>query len=90
MRPDPPFPTFSFVLSQQTQSTPPSFLVYPWTPVTYHQPVVQDPHSINAFPMWQPPVALPPNPVNTPTKILRALYQLFAGLIARLRARSAS
>ncbi|KAJ7725382.1 hypothetical protein B0H16DRAFT_1895162 [Mycena metata] len=88
MRPDPPFPTFSLVLSQQTQSTPPSFLVYPWTPVTYHQPVVQAPQSTNATPT--PPVALPPNTANTPTKVFRALYQLFAGLVAKLRARFAS
>ncbi|KAJ7022015.1 hypothetical protein C8F04DRAFT_1273014 [Mycena alexandri] len=88
MRPDPPFPTFSFVLSQQTQSAPPSFLVYPWTPVTYHQPVVQGAQNTNVT--STPLVAPIHSTVSTRTKVFRAFHQFFAGLITRLRARFAS
>ncbi|KAF7340092.1 hypothetical protein MVEN_01927300 [Mycena venus] len=87
--PDPPFPSFSLVISQHAQSTPPSYLVFPWTSVSYQAPVVPAP--INAYPIPvvppQPSVAVTP---NTLTMIIRALRQFFANIVNRLRARITS
>ncbi|KAJ7922988.1 hypothetical protein B0H13DRAFT_2316914 [Mycena leptocephala] len=85
---DPPFPSFTLVLSQHAQSTPASYIVFPWTSVRYQDPVVQAP--IYPIPAAPPQPSVAQTPVNIPTRIVRALRQFFAIIITRLKARITS
>ncbi|KAJ7748517.1 hypothetical protein DFH07DRAFT_564478 [Mycena maculata] len=73
MRPQPPFPSFSLVLSQpHAQSTPPSFVVFPWTSLQY-QSSPQTPLNPNLVPV---PVApqIPTTPrLNASSMIFNAI-----------------
>ncbi|KAJ7139603.1 hypothetical protein C8R44DRAFT_975389 [Mycena epipterygia] len=84
MRPqDPAFPSFSFVLSQGcAQPTPPSYVVFPWTSITYYQNHVPTP--LNAIPI---PTAPPNPPVHAPHTlaiIIRAIRRFFAAIVNKL------
>ncbi|KAJ6604162.1 hypothetical protein DFH09DRAFT_1121820 [Mycena vulgaris] len=88
MRPqETPFPSFSLVLQQgHTQSDPPSFLVFPWTPITYQDSVV--PIAVNPIPVV--PRTEPVQAPNTFTLLIRTIRRFFAVICTKLRARSAS
>ncbi|KAF8213606.1 hypothetical protein K438DRAFT_1956975 [Mycena galopus ATCC 62051] len=80
---DPPFPSISLVLSQSTQ---PSYLVFPWTPVSYPNPANIVPAPVNVAP---PQPLVGPTP-STLSIILRALRQFFANIFTSLKAWIAS
>ncbi|KAJ7850710.1 hypothetical protein B0H14DRAFT_3451860 [Mycena olivaceomarginata] len=84
---DPPFPSRSLILSQYTQSTPVSYIVFPWTSVSYQVPIASESAPINKYPVLvaQPPAIAPTQ--NTLSIIIKALRKLFA-LVAGLRART--
>ncbi|KAJ6604150.1 hypothetical protein DFH09DRAFT_1300415 [Mycena vulgaris] len=88
MRPqETPFPSFSLVLQQgHAQSNPPSFLVFPWTPITYQDPVL--PTAVNPIPAA--PQTQPVPAPNTFTLLIRAIRRFFAVICTKLRARIAS
>ncbi|KAJ7451089.1 hypothetical protein FB451DRAFT_1409989 [Mycena latifolia] len=84
MRPqDPPFPSFSLVLSRDNAQ--PSFVVFPWAPIIY-----QDPNPVAQFPVnSNPSPAAPPAPNNLAI-IRRAIRHFLAMIATKLKMRSAS
>ncbi|KAJ7139574.1 hypothetical protein C8R44DRAFT_867708 [Mycena epipterygia] len=84
MRPqDPAFPSFSFVLSQGcAQPTPPSFVVFPWTSITYQDPVVPTP--LNANPILAASAIPAVHAPNTLAIIIRAIRRFFAAIVNKL------
>ncbi|KAJ6626929.1 hypothetical protein B0H10DRAFT_465927 [Mycena sp. CBHHK59/15] len=69
----PPFPSFTLVLSQ-AQSTPPFYLVFPWTPYTY-------PHNSTALNANMIPVTTTPQtPPQTSNAPFRAILVRFSSL----------
>ncbi|KAJ7693589.1 hypothetical protein B0H17DRAFT_1199712 [Mycena rosella] len=85
----PPFPSFSLVLSQGHTQQPSKYITFPWASVTY-----QDQAPVGQTPANTSPVPLAPiQPVQTPntlTVILRAIRQFFAMIVTKLKARIAS
>ncbi|KAJ7275551.1 hypothetical protein B0H12DRAFT_266204 [Mycena haematopus] len=81
---DPPFPSISLVLSQHAQSTPISYIAFPWASVSYHPAA---PAPIHAFPIpaAQPQPSVAPTP-NTHTTFIRAFRKFFANIVTGLRA----
>ncbi|KAJ7923013.1 hypothetical protein B0H13DRAFT_2316936 [Mycena leptocephala] len=80
---DPPFPSFSFVLSQAhpTYSSPtPAHLVFPWTSITYHPPNI--PANPNPSPAPQAPAAQGHRALS----IMVAIRRFFAAIIDKLKA----
>ncbi|KAJ7837198.1 hypothetical protein B0H14DRAFT_3460253 [Mycena olivaceomarginata] len=77
---DPPLPSISLVLSQSTQ---PSYLVFPWTPISYQNPVVPAP--INVVPVAPPQLSAAPT-ATTRMGIFRTLRQFLAKIITSFRA----
>ncbi|KAJ7356771.1 hypothetical protein DFH08DRAFT_954101 [Mycena albidolilacea] len=82
---DPPFPSRSLILSQHAQFTPVSYIVFPWTSVSYQVPIASAP--IKRYPILvaQPPAIAPTQ--NTLSIVIKALRKLFA-LVTGLRARA--
>ncbi|KAJ7837258.1 hypothetical protein B0H14DRAFT_3870574 [Mycena olivaceomarginata] len=82
---DPPFPSFSLVLSQAQQPMysprAPAHLVYPWTPVTYQPPVLAV--AATPIPIFQPQTQTPEAPRN---KIVLAIRRFFAAIVDNLEA----
>ncbi|KAF7367329.1 hypothetical protein MSAN_00795100 [Mycena sanguinolenta] len=81
-RQDLPFPSISLVLSQSPST---SYLVFPWTSITYQEPFA--PAAVAAYPI---PVQTQQTAVSTSNSlitIIRALRQFFANIISRLKAR---
>ncbi|KAJ7837178.1 hypothetical protein B0H14DRAFT_3870515 [Mycena olivaceomarginata] len=77
---DPPFPSFSLVLSQAQQPVYSSrasiHLVYPWTPVTYQPPALAV--ADTPIPIFRPQTQAPEAPRN---KIILAIRRFFAAII---------
>ncbi|KAJ7456486.1 hypothetical protein FB451DRAFT_1407187 [Mycena latifolia] len=92
MRPqDPPFPSFTLILSQgNAQHTPPSFVVFPWAPIIYQDPNPVAQFPVNANPSPAAPQIQPPPAPNTLTIIIRAIRHFLAMIATKLRMRSAS
>ncbi|KAJ7693530.1 hypothetical protein B0H17DRAFT_1199654 [Mycena rosella] len=84
----PPFPSFSLVLSQG-HAPQPSYLTFPWASVTYQDqaPVAQTPANANPVP---PASIQPVQTLNSLTVILRAIHQFFTMILAKLKARITS
>ncbi|KAJ7693580.1 hypothetical protein B0H17DRAFT_1199700 [Mycena rosella] len=84
----PPFPSFSLVLSQG-HALQPSYMTFPWASVTYQDqtPVAQTPANTSPVPLA--PIQAVQTP-NTLTVILRAIRHFFAMIVAKLKARIAS
>ncbi|KAF8213468.1 hypothetical protein K438DRAFT_1804030, partial [Mycena galopus ATCC 62051] len=74
----PPFPSISLVLSQFDQ---PSYLVFPWTSISYQNPIVPAP--------MNPVTVAPPQPSVAPTLSTLSI-QFFANIVTRLRAQITS
>ncbi|KAJ7749567.1 hypothetical protein DFH07DRAFT_961705 [Mycena maculata] len=91
MRPqDPPFPSFSLVLSQpHAQSIPPSFVVFPWTSLQYQSSAPQTPLNPNlvAVPVAQPQAPTTPR-LNAFSMVFNAIRHFVIVVAAKLRLRT--
>ncbi|KAJ7171800.1 hypothetical protein C8R43DRAFT_944362 [Mycena crocata] len=86
MRTDHPFPSFSLVLSQQHAQSPSAYLVFPWSPIIYQDPIPQPAPNANPAPVTpQIPHAPPQSKLK---RIIRAIRPEFVERGIRLRLRS--
>ncbi|KAF7367430.1 hypothetical protein MSAN_00805600 [Mycena sanguinolenta] len=82
-RQDPPFPSISLVLSQSAST---SYLMFPWTSITYQEPFAPAAVAAYPIPVAQSQQSAVPTPNTLPTSI-EALRQFFANIVTRLKAR---
>ncbi|KAJ6501553.1 hypothetical protein C8R47DRAFT_1211128 [Mycena vitilis] len=86
---DQPLPSISLVLSQNAQSAPASYIVFPWTSVRYQAPVLPAPANTNSVPTL-PQTSVAQTPTNSLTNIIMAVRRFFALIVTRLKTGSIS
>ncbi|KAJ7480142.1 hypothetical protein B0H11DRAFT_2233693 [Mycena galericulata] len=85
MRPqEPPFPSFSLVLSQPSaQSSPPSYVVFPWASISYQSSAAlnANPVLVNVAPQ---PQTHAPNNQNPLQRLLSVIHRVLGMIAAKL------
>ncbi|KAJ7124818.1 hypothetical protein C8R43DRAFT_1135497 [Mycena crocata] len=82
MRTDHPFPSFSLVLSQPHVHSPPTYLVFPWSPIIYQDPLPQPAHNANPAPVT-PQIPHAPPSQSKLNSVIRAIRHFLARIVAK-------